>query len=190
METGWSRYSKDATIPKFAPPPFRPQRSSGCTAALAVTTRPSALTTSAESSSGFAPPALAGSRSGSTGTSTSERTWSRARLFPSNESFGAPGRSPTTQVAGGEVFEVVENEQELPFRQDARQALGQRHARDFLDADGLRDGGRNQTRVAQGAELYEENAVGEARLRCFGSPERKPRLARAAGTLALRKPPG
>ena len=46
--TGWSRYSKDVTTPKFPPPPRKAQKRSGCSVALAVMTSPSAVTTSAD----------------------------------------------------------------------------------------------------------------------------------------------
>ena len=46
--TSWSRSTNDVTIPKLPPPPRRPQNRSGLLSALAVTSRPSAVTTSAE----------------------------------------------------------------------------------------------------------------------------------------------
>ena len=46
--SSYSLNSYDVTTPKFAPAPRRPQSSSGFSSSLAVTTRPSAVTTSAE----------------------------------------------------------------------------------------------------------------------------------------------
>ena len=48
MVTGCSRYSKDVTTPKLPPPPRSAQNRSGCSSALAVSTSPSAVTTSNE----------------------------------------------------------------------------------------------------------------------------------------------
>ncbi len=45
--TRCSRYVKEVTTPKLPPPPRSPANSSGCEAALAVSSRPSAVTTSA-----------------------------------------------------------------------------------------------------------------------------------------------
>src|SRR6185436_3557490 len=47
--SGWRAYSNDVTTPKLPPPPRRPQKSSGFSLLLAVTTRPSAVTIWAES---------------------------------------------------------------------------------------------------------------------------------------------
>jgi hypothetical protein len=44
--TRWSRYSKAVTTPKFPPPPRTAQKRAVCTVALAVSKRPSAVTTS------------------------------------------------------------------------------------------------------------------------------------------------
>ena len=41
-----SRYSNEVTTPKLPPPPRSAQKRSGCSSALAVTTSPSAVTTS------------------------------------------------------------------------------------------------------------------------------------------------
>ena len=46
--TGCRSNSNSVTAPKFPPPPFRPQKRSGFSSALARTTLPSAVTTSAE----------------------------------------------------------------------------------------------------------------------------------------------
>ena len=45
--TGWSCRWNEVTTPKLPPPPRSPQNSSGFSSADAVTTRPSAVTTSA-----------------------------------------------------------------------------------------------------------------------------------------------
>ena len=46
--TGYSRYSRDVHTPKFPPPPRSPHSRSAFSSSLAVTARPSAVTTSAE----------------------------------------------------------------------------------------------------------------------------------------------
>ena len=47
--TGWRRNSKRVTTPKLPPPPRSAQKRSGCSVALARTTSPAAVTTSADS---------------------------------------------------------------------------------------------------------------------------------------------
>ena len=46
--TGWSLNSKEVTTPKLPPAPRSPQKSSSFSVSLAVTSCPSAVTTSAE----------------------------------------------------------------------------------------------------------------------------------------------
>ena len=46
--TGWQANSKEVTTPKLPPPPRRAQKRSACSVALAVTSSPAAVTTSAD----------------------------------------------------------------------------------------------------------------------------------------------
>ena len=60
--SGCSRNSNEVTIPKFAPAPRMPQKSSGCSSSLARTCRPSAVTSSTDSRLSIVRPSLRCSR--------------------------------------------------------------------------------------------------------------------------------
>ncbi len=60
--TWWSWYSNDVTTPKLPPPPRRPQNRSAFSSLLACTSRPSAVTTSADTRLSHANPCFRASQ--------------------------------------------------------------------------------------------------------------------------------
>jgi hypothetical protein len=80
---------------------------------------------------------------------------------------------------GQDVFEVVEDEQDVAVEQDTFKPLQQRLVAPFSDTQRLGDGGADQRRVVQPREVDEEHTVGEELDQRLGQRQRQAGLARA-----------
>ena len=103
-------------------------------------------------------------RQGATGNSCSARMRSGSRLVASRDKRRAG--SEHRRDCGrrfDDLFEVVQHEQDGLLRQIGSEHLEQRLTARFAHAERAGDGRHDERRVAQGREVDEEDAVGEAR---------------------------
>ena len=84
-------------------------------------------------------------------------------------------------LVGGrqDVFEVVEDEQDVAIEQDAFQAVQQRLVTPLADTKRLGDGGADERGVLETCQIDEEHTVGEDVQQRLGHRQRQTRLARA-----------
>ncbi len=94
-----------------------------------------------------------------------------------HESRGAGEQLDERRRRGAQMLDVVEDDEELPVAHCRSERVERSLAGHLRDPDCARDRRQEQPRVAQGRELDDHSAVGEARRRLPGGREREARLA-------------